>query len=177
MNKKQASKTFAQDDLKTIQDYFHALIIERTQQEDYTELPEISNETYEISKTYDVPGIDAYFCYRLTERNGKPLIKTTYCPKNWWRYEYEITTDGCVFAGVKSGYQVENTNHLYHKNGEEMTSDQRAHFEKLCQMEQSDEASIFLKKCDLENRTDEYRMYLEQLRATAMAVNQWYLSQ
>jgi len=69
---------FAKNDLKIIQQHFHALIIEQAKQEDCSvenmELPEISKETQKEQQCYAVSGMSGSFPYCLTERDGKPLL-------------------------------------------------------------------------------------------------------
>ena len=108
-----SKNTFAMDDLKTIQNHFHKLIIERAKHgwdctaflaDENKVLPEITNETYIKTFTerawYPVPGMYGGFAYQLTERDGKPLLVTT----SWSRVvggsgqRHEITTDGCVLV-------------------------------------------------------------------------------
>jgi len=177
MTSKRIDKTFALNDLKTIQNHFHALIIELSKQDNYTDLPEISNETNEIHKTYDIIGMEAYFSYRLTERNGKPLIKACYIPENKWRHDYEITTDGYFYIKINLPLSSMRSMKTYYNTGDIMTTEQWAIYDNLALSGQREEATLYWKKCEEENRTYEHRAYLEQLRLTAMAVNLWYLSQ
>jgi hypothetical protein len=108
-----ANVRFAPEDLQIIQNHFHALIIERAKQgwnctaflaDENKRLPEISNQTFIETRTerawYPVPGMYGGFAYRLTERDGKPLLVT----ESWSRVvggsgqRHEITVDGCVLA-------------------------------------------------------------------------------
>ena len=101
---------FSSEELEIIQKYFHELILKRAESlkkfltDENKNLPIISNEIFCKRLWYPVPGMYGGFKYKLSERNGKPLLTTS----SWWRViggsgqRHEITTDGCVL--VEEGF-------------------------------------------------------------------------
>jgi len=97
---------FNTDDLRTIQKYFHELILERNKNNDAflsnenIHLPIISNEIFEKREWYAVPGMYGGFAYELTQKDGEPLLIS----ESWCRVvdgsgqRHEITTCGCVLT-------------------------------------------------------------------------------
>jgi hypothetical protein len=102
---------FSQENLKIIENHFHALIIERAKEgrsmtakflaDENKKLPDILADEAIIGRAwYPVPGMYGGFAYSLTKRGGKPLLKVS----SWSRVvggsgqRHEITTDGCVLV-------------------------------------------------------------------------------
>jgi len=97
---------FSSDDLKIIQERFHELILKRAKPlkhflaDKNKRLPVISNEIFRRELWYTVPGMYGGFAYKLTEKEGKPLLTTD----SWCRIcggsgqTHEITVDGCVLT-------------------------------------------------------------------------------
>ena len=124
---------FQPNDLEIIQQHFHALMIERAKEGGVTlktdHLPKITNETF--IKTYNGPnsqgisGMYSDFTYRLTERNGKPLLVT----ESWGKVEYgsgqqhEITVEGYVLVALLELEKMKKRPKTY----EDMTEQIRTH--------------------------------------------------
>ena len=74
-------------------------------------------------------------------------------------FDLEDFSKRLFIASVRDPEQAEM---MKYKNGKYLTDEQHDHWDELIRLGQIEEAHIYLRKCEKENRTPEYHEYLEK---------------